>query len=311
MAAPWFKIYAAELLSKPETALLEDDQLGKLVRLWAYASMSECSIPSDPESIAKLLRIPNAKQMDKHLVWIRQFFRPSDDPGRLTSNRLARESEAYENKCAKLKANGLLGGRPLKTQCKPDGKPNGLANGLPDGSGLLNHLKTEVEVEKENTSTPLSPRQGATATDAKPRKPRKPRFQAEDITPENSEFLRKVYERIPTEHPVTGEPVHKGPFAEAARNFQAIADSGEATPRELMAVGTVYYRAEILGETWVESVNRVWDSRPRAMMQVSTLYGPQKRAYRQLLPLARKLIEYRDAEAAKQVENVVPLEAAS
>ena len=84
---------------------------------------------------------------------------------------------------------------------------------------------------------------------------------------------------------------------------QAIIDAGEASARELMAVGTLYYRAESLGAEWAEWANRVWDSRDRAMMHVATLYGPEKRPYRQLLPVARELIKRKDAQT--------PMESAS
>ena len=156
---------------------------------------------------------------------------------------------------------------------------------------------------KEKESTPLSPQGGMSdaATlfpmppDQKPQRKRKGRYESEDIAPENAEYLKKVYERVPQEHPCTREPIYKGPYATAARAFQAVISAGEASARELMAVGTLYYRAESLGTEWVEKVNRVWDSRERAMMHVSTLYGPEKRPYRQLLPIARELIQRKEA----------------
>lgn len=169
--------------------------------------------------------------------------------------------------------------------------------------------QAEAEAYTEKESTPLSP-QGGTPGDAstllpmepapKAKRQRKGKYQSEDIAPENAEYLQKVYERIPAEHPNTGEPVHKGPYATAARAFQAIVDAGEASARELMAVGTLYYRAESLGQEWADWANRVWDTRPRAMMQVSTLYGPEKRPYRQLLPVARKLIAQKEQAVASQ-----------
>lgn len=159
-------------------------------------------------------------------------------------------------------------------------------------------------------STPLSPQGGKSDAETflpmephKSNRKRKGKYQSEDIAPENAEYLRKVYERIPAVHPVTGDQVHKGPFATAARAFQSIVDAGEATARELMAVGTLYYRAETLGPEWVDWVNKLWDTRCKAMMHVSSLYGPEKRPYRQLLPAAREVIKRKDEQATLQAAS--------
>lgn len=311
MSAPWFKFFPRDYLTDSKVRLLSREHRSILLDLWCYCSI-DGSVPADAESIARLLG-ETVPVIRKAMEKLNSFFVESD--GQLYSNRLRMESEAYESKCQKLRESASKGGRKKVANALANALANAKANAK--ANDLAN--PSETETEEESTTTPLSPLAGATA---KAKKPRKSRFQAEDITPENAEFLRKVYDRAPSEHPITGEPVHKGPFAEAARAFQGIIDSGEATPRELMAVGTVYYRAEILGEAWVEAITRVWDSRPRAMMQVSTLYGPTKRAYRQILPLARKLIEFRDAEASRTKaepsgnpgdsgENIFPLEAAS
>lgn len=149
MAAPWFKLYAKELLADSKILQLSDDEFGKLVKLWAFASQ-DGSIPAEPGPLAKLLRLPGEKQMVKHLVWVRQFFAPMpDDPTRLYSRRLAEEMAAYDEKIQKLRENGTKGGRPPK----PKAKPKGSANGLGEQKQLRTDIEVEVEKEKEGNSS--------------------------------------------------------------------------------------------------------------------------------------------------------------
>ena len=127
---------------------------------------------------------------------------------------------------------------------------------------------------------------------------KKAKFQTEDISLENAPFLQEVYKSVPADHPVTGDQVHKGAYATAARYFQGIVDSGEATARELRSIGLLYYRAEKFqrryGIDWQEKTTQAWDTRPKAMMHVASLYGPEKRPYRQILPVAQLLIRLTD-----------------
>lgn len=171
MAAPWFKIYSQEFLSDPKVKMLDHDQIGKLVMLWAFANEDGCCIPSSPKAIGKLLGIQSEKQMVNHLVWITRFFVPLDgDDSRLVSIRLQEEQKAYQEKCDKLKANGSKGGRPKNPETKPEGYPDGLANGNQmapeEGRG-----KREVEKEKEKNPAPPS---AAPERTRKPREPKKP-----------------------------------------------------------------------------------------------------------------------------------------
>lgn len=149
MSAPWFKIYSEELLSDPKIRLLDDDQLGRLLKLWAIANLDGCSIPANPKAIGKLLGIQKDNQMVSEMVWVRKFFAPSErDPERLVSVRLQKEQNAYEVKCEQLRKNGGKGGRPKKPNGYPSGYPDGLANGLANGypDGIANEKQSAPEV---------------------------------------------------------------------------------------------------------------------------------------------------------------------
>jgi hypothetical protein len=140
---------------------------------------------------------------------------------------------------------------------------------------------------------------GLASIPAKGKKPRKPRSFT-DIDPANEPSLRIVYDAWPTEHPVTHEAVKKGPFAEAARAFQAILDSGEATVRELKSAGKIYASAEKYPQDMRDRIYKAWEYRNQAIMHVATFYGPQKRAYRQILPLVREMLAEFDAKLASE-----------
>jgi hypothetical protein len=138
-------------------------------------------------------------------------------------------------------------------------------------------------------------REVATATSGKKGKPGKVEL---DCSPEAEESLRPVYQAWPTQDP-NGGKAHKGPFAAAARAFQKIIDSGEATARELKGCGMLYAKAELYPDL-KQRIMDAWEYRDQAIMHVSTFYGPEKKPYRQLLPLAREAIAHADEKAKQQ-----------
>jgi hypothetical protein len=119
-----------------------------------------------------------------------------------------------------------------------------------------------------------------------------------DCSPEAEESLRPVYQAWPTQDP-NGGKAHKGPFAAAARAFQKIIDSGEATARELKGCGMLYAKAELYPDL-KQRIMDAWEYRDQAIMHVSTFYGTEKKPYRQLLPLAREAIAHADEKAKQQ-----------
>lgn len=179
MGAPWFKVYSKELLSDSKIMRLEDDQFGKLVKLWAFAN-EDGHIPAAPEDLRKLLHV-SLKEMKKHMDWVLRFFVPSPEhPENLISLRLRAEQDAYELKCQTLRENGTKGGRPRKPEGKPDGLPKGSPEAKPDGEPKPKPDKTEVgsgKKEKEVHATRVAdasapPLQAAGGVEVgKPKKP--------------------------------------------------------------------------------------------------------------------------------------------
>ena len=295
---PWFPIYASEMLSDEDFLAWSPAERGCWITLSARC-WSDGSIPDDIERMARLCGC-NAEEMLKHWSSIASKFENHQTPGRLISKRIEIEREIAIDKAEKLSRRGKAGATAKWSKEKSEMLKHDSSN----AKAMLDHATSPSPIKD---STPLSPQGGdgdaATLLPMDPapkaKRQRRGKFESEDIAPENAEYLQKVYERIPTEHPITGEPIHKGPYATAARAFQAIINAGEASARELMAVGTLYYRAESLGQEWADWANRVWDTRPKAMMHVATLYGPEKRPYRQLLPVARDLIARKEAARAE------------
>ena len=162
---------------------------------------------------------------------------------------------------------------------------------------MVNHMgnveSTSSEPNPQSTINtkgvpPLAPK-GATKKTSK---------MESDCTPEAAEALKPVYQAWPKLDP-NGEKAHKGPFAAAARAFQKIINSGEATARELKGCGMLYAKAELYPDL-KQRIMEAWEYRDQAIMHVSTFYGPEKRPYRQLLPLAREAIARADEKAKQQ-----------
>jgi len=126
MGAPWFKLYANDLLSDSKIRLLTDDQLGKLVKLWAFAC-KDGSIPSDLAIASRLLG--NCSSED--LAPLKSFFRVSDeDPSLMVSERMMREQGKYVEKCEKLRHNASIGGKKKAENAKAKALANAKANAL-------------------------------------------------------------------------------------------------------------------------------------------------------------------------------------
>ena len=161
---------------------------------------------------------------------------------------------------------------------------------------MVNHLGNPNHNPNNKEITPPTPLPGGNAEKAaKPS--RRKKHQSDDCAPEVLPLVQEVYRSIPTAHPVTGDDVHKGSFAQAARAFQRCVDEGDK-PEELAMAGRIYYAAELLEQQHpqtlpglVRGVSAIWDTRPKAMMHMATFYGPEKRPYRQLLKAAHAALE--------------------
>lgn len=275
--------------------------------------MDECylhgSIPGDIEGLADMLG-EEVSVISELWPKVSRCFEPDpEDPSRVLSKFI---EEVRMRQDTKRRIRAEVGKAGANKRWQEDSKSHQKNSNCHENDSKYMATDSEEGGRENKESTPLSPQGGTSSSAAslfplpsppiQGKRKRKGRYESDDIAPENAEYLQKVYERVPEKHPVTQEPIHKGPYATAARAFQAVINAGEATARELMAVGTLYYRAEFLGQEWAERANRVWDSRDRAMMHVSTLYGPEKRPYRQLLPLARELIKRQDSQTHTQLQ---------
>lgn len=135
MGAPWFKLYANDLLSDSKIRLLTDDQLGKLVKLWAF-TCKDGSIPSDLAIASRLLGVASSQDLAPLLPFFRVL---DDDPSKMVSDRMMREQVNYSEKCGKLKLNGKKGGEKKAA--------NKLANAI--AIALANSTESESESESE------------------------------------------------------------------------------------------------------------------------------------------------------------------
>ena len=150
MGAPWFKLYANDLLSDSKVRLLTDAQLGKLLKLWAFCC-KDGSIPTDLAIASRLLG--NCSSND--LAPLVEFFSVSDaNPAEMVSHRMMREQATYQEKAKKLRDNGALGGKKKQF--------NRLANAT--ANALANSTESESESErKELPPTPSATRKGRKA----------------------------------------------------------------------------------------------------------------------------------------------------
>ena len=260
MGVPWFRFYPKDYLSDSKVKMLTREQRSILVDLWCYCA-EDGGIPNNNQMVSRLLG-ESIEFVESVMPCLLPFFHVQGD--RLVSLRLQDETQAYENKCTKLRENGCKGGRPPK--------PNGLAN--------QNQMAPEPEPEPIKDVPPLPPKGE-----------RKKRVKVElDCSQEVEPDIRKVFESWPKESP-NGEPAKKGSFSQAARAFQRIIDSGEATARELKGCGMLYAKADTYPDNLRQRIYSAWDHRDHAIMHVATFYGPEKRPYRQLLTLARQVID--------------------
>jgi len=179
MGVPWFKFFPQQYLTDSKVRQIAREHRSILLDLWCYCAM-DGSIPESPEAIARLIgeSVPATK---KAMAVLKAFFVQEGD--RLISKRIQTESEAYQEKCQKLRESASKGG--LKKAA------NAIANARSDeyqtGQQMLeqtleqtlkqNPAEAEAEEEKEkDVPAPLEPA----------RRPRKvaPKKPAPDSLPE-------------------------------------------------------------------------------------------------------------------------------
>lgn len=156
MGVPWFKFFPQQYLTDSKVRQIAREHRSILLDLWCYCAM-DGSIPENPEAIARLIG-ESVSTTKKVMAILKVFFVQEGD--RLISKRIQTESEAYQEKCQKLRESASKGG--LKKVA------NAIANTRADehqtGQQMLeqtlkqNPSEVEAEVEKEkDVPAPLEP----------------------------------------------------------------------------------------------------------------------------------------------------------
>lgn len=141
MKSPAFQFYPADFLV--ETAQLSNEEIGIYIRLLCY-QWSFGHIPKDLKIISRL-----AACKSRELVGVLRKFEQDKD-GNFFNQRLELERLKQNEFRDKQKANGLLGGRPKKTQRKP----NGLLNGNPNHNPKKALQSSVFSLQSSNKESP-------------------------------------------------------------------------------------------------------------------------------------------------------------
>ena len=213
MGRPWFPMYAADLWSDSDVAMLTDAQFRMLILVWCRCCL-DGGVPSDPDSFAKLMKCRrNVAQLT--LQWLPNFL--SNDPlieGRLISLRMEKEAEKYNAIVERNRVNGAKGGRPPK--------PSGLILGNPE--------ITEPQPQPQEDKTPIPPKGG--------RRGRKGGFSL-DYPQEVLELAGRLKAKWPTQS-VDGSPVRIDP-AKFVGNLASIIASNPKVPLGMLEAGAEMY----------------------------------------------------------------------
>lgn len=108
MALPWFKVYAAELLSDERFASWTLEERGAWFTLISSA-WREGSIPADLGQLARMLHVDSNRMTELWRAIGDRFVSHPDASGRLTSPRLEREREDAESLVEKKREAGKKG----------------------------------------------------------------------------------------------------------------------------------------------------------------------------------------------------------
>ena len=120
-----------------------------MVELWCWMAQEDGTVPSDPEELS-LLMGETPRKISKILQNLRCFFEEKD--GKFSSKRLSAETEFYNRKTGRLRANASLGG----TQRQANAKNLLLAKQAESESESESDKEKEKDKEKK-TSSPSAP----------------------------------------------------------------------------------------------------------------------------------------------------------
>jgi uncharacterized protein YdaU (DUF1376 family) len=153
MSYPWFKLYFIEFLSDFDIDALSLEEKGMLLVLWCHCA-KKGRFPADLKQLSKIFKMTSKKTARRMENLMQFFLEEHDETGvlYLYSRRMREEMENYNEKMAKLRENGKLGGRPKK----PFGSD--LVNHLvsksyPDGLDLVNQKETKSKAKQKQSET--------------------------------------------------------------------------------------------------------------------------------------------------------------
>lgn len=172
MGTPWFKLFPRDFLTDSKVKLLSREHRSILLDLWCYCAM-DGSIPNDAEALSRILG-ESISTTKKTLEKLRVFFIEED--GKLYSKRLRGESEAYEEKCKRLRESASKGGRARAAKGKAKAKAIAPINGEENVKQMLEQMDkqtlkqnpAEAEAEAEVVQTPNGVCRGESALQLSP-----------------------------------------------------------------------------------------------------------------------------------------------
>ena len=147
-------------------------------------------------------------------------------------------------------------------------------------STIHNPLILNPSIDKPEEQSPSAP-----VVPLKAKKPKEKKVRITALKPDSIEAFNEAWACIPPTRRVidkiindwVNEPVPKGSRFKAEENFQAIVDSGHATPYELYAAIHAY-------------VNEDANVKKGFYQHVSTFYGPEKATWIQWMERAKQLV---------------------
>lgn len=293
---PWFKFYAADYLLDSDVDRLPLEAQAILVRLWCLA-WRDGFIPVDLPVLARRTQV-DLKVLRRHFHALAAFFPDACHEGlqsrRMESERQASLSDSEARRRGAATTNAKRWGQRQPSESPSD--RSATTERVAERVGQRVADESVSESDSEVLVPPPTPPVGGEPAGKRSR--RRGKAEAPDCSEATRPHVDAVYALVPKLHPCTREEVHRGPLAEARRAAQRLVDAGTCTPEDVEWVGRVYYTAEALEAEFPEvlaglvaAVNDAWDTRKKAMMHVSTLFGPQKKPYAQLLGIARKAMQ--------------------
>jgi len=164
MCAPYFPMYAADLLVDAKVCRLSDSEFRLLILCWCRCCL-DGSIPADPSELAKILNCHGNRASILGRFLPDFFISDPENPARLISKRMSTSLDKYSAIVERNHTNGAKGGRPKK--------PSGLILGNPEKSQP--EPEPEPEEDKLQPPTPLQGELPLKVETPKAKKPAKPK----------------------------------------------------------------------------------------------------------------------------------------